>query len=75
MILIICNECVIILFVTDPWRKVPGANYYNAAVRVSPGTNLIVHRDSSVAFMCLFYGFDDRESLGFPIGMKLAELE
>ena len=25
--------------------------------------------------MCIFYGYDDRESLGFPIGMKLQVIE
>ena len=52
----------------------PGTDYYNIAVRISFGTNLIVHRDPNVSFMCLFYGFDDRESLGFPVGMKLQVL-
>ena len=57
------------------WRPVPESNYYNIAVDLQEGTSLILHDRIDVSFMCIFYGYDDRESLGFPIGMKLQVID
>lgn len=57
------------------WQQVPGTNWYNIVAELQDGTSLIVHRNKNVNFMCLFYGYDDRESLGFPIRMKLQTIE
>lgn len=57
------------------WIPVPGTNYFNIVGELRDGTSLILHRQDSVSFMCIFYGYDDRESLGFPIGMKLQVIE
>lgn len=57
------------------WIPVPGSEYYNIAVDLQEGTSVILHHRAEVSFMCLFYGYDDRESLGFPIGMKLQVID
>ena len=55
------------------WQQVPNSDYYNIVGELEVGTSLILHDsdDLSSDFMCIFYGYDDRESLGFPMGMKL----
>ena len=57
------------------WRPVPESDYFNIAVQLPEGTSIIIHDDVNVNFMCIFYGYDDRESLGFPIGMKLQTMQ
>ena len=55
-----------------PWGPLPGGNRNNlvAAVIVIPhGTHLI--NSSEGNFQCLIYGFDDRETYGFPAAMNL----
>ncbi|XP_067942948.1 uncharacterized protein [Watersipora subatra] len=56
------------------WKPVPESNYFNIAFSVESGTNVIVHPTHTVQFMCIFYGSDDRESLGFPIGLRLTQI-
>lgn len=53
------------------WVPVPGSDYYNIVAELEVGSSRIVHRRDEVNFMCIFYGYDDRESLGFPIRMRL----
>lgn len=66
-----------VLYIIDmgTWMQVPGTDYYNIVGELEVGTSLILHRSDSVSFMCIFYGYDDRESLGFPIGMKLQVID
>ena len=61
-------------FPDGAWKKVPNSENYCKAVKIEYGTNIILHQDQDVQFMCIFYGMDDRESLGFPIGMLLKDL-
>lgn len=60
---------------------VPNSDYYNTAAELNVGTSLILYENpaggdrTDTDFMTIFYGYDDRESLGFPIGMKLQVID
>jgi len=62
-------------FVT-PWKSVPksldvdDAELVGAVIMMPHGTNVIRNYEGH-NFQCLVYGYDDRESYGFPAGMAL----
>lgn len=59
------------LVITGYWQQIPDTDYYGIAVQIPHGSNLIVHDDRNAHFMCTFYGYDDKEAMGFAIGMEL----
>lgn len=59
-----------------PWGPMPAVNggeeLSGAVILVPHGTRLI--KSGSGNFQCLIYGFDDRESYGFPAAMNFAKI-
>ena len=76
ILMYVCIICCIVVELGE-WQQVPNSDYYNIVGDLEVGTSLILHEndDLNADFMCIFYGYDDRESLGFPIGMKLQVIE
>lgn len=61
-------------FVT-PWGPMPSVSgedqLVGAVIKLQHGTTLIQNTEGA-NFQCLIYGFDDRESYGFPAAMNFA---
>lgn len=61
-----------------PWRALPQSldpadpDLIGAVIRIPHGTNIIRNSEGH-NFQCLVYGYDDRESYGFPAAMALGK--
>lgn len=60
------------------WRYIPKSldpddkDLVGSVIKIPHGTN-IIRNDKGDNFQCLIYGYDDRESYGFPAGMALGK--
>ena len=60
------------------WMNVPKSldpddkDLVGAVIRIPHGTN-IIRNNAGHNFQCLVYGYDDRESYGFPAAMALGK--
>lgn len=74
---IMLNQRAIRDFVVS-WRALPKSldpaddDLVGAVVRIPHGTNIIRNRQGN-NFQCIVYGYDDRESYGFPAAMALGK--
>ena len=61
-----------------PWTALPKSvdpdddDLMGAVIRIPHGTNIIRNNEGH-NFQCLVYGYDDRESYGFPAAMALGK--
>ncbi|XP_013401799.1 IgGFc-binding protein [Lingula anatina] len=57
---------------TVNWNRISGTNFVGTWVNVSGGAHTVYHPNAT--FMGLLYGTADRETYGFPVGMRLADI-
>lgn len=56
------------------WFPIPGTAYSGTSFEISNGVHTIQHEDPTITLSVIVYGNADKESYGFPAGMRLATI-
>lgn len=56
------------------WYPIPGTIYSGTSFAVSDGVHSIQHEDPTITISVVVYGNANKESYGFPAGMRLADI-
>jgi len=56
------------------WNPIPDTPYSGTSFAISDGVHTLLHEDPTVTLSVLVYGNADKESYGFPAGMRSAKI-
>ena len=56
------------------WFPIPDTDYSGTSFEISTGVHTVQHEDPTVTLSVIVYGNADKESYGFPAGMRLANI-